>query len=313
MTFWSDKRVLVTGGTGFLGSHVTNLLREFGADVVAPRSMDYDLVHHINVERLYLQTKPEIVIHLAAKCGGIGANINQPGSFFYENLIMGINMMEEARVCGVKKFVSIGTVCSYPKFTPTPFVEEDIWNGYPEETNAPYGLAKKMALVQAQAYRMQYGFNAIHLIPTNLYGPGDNFDLDSSHVIPAMIRRFVEANHEDKTSVTLWGTGTPTRDFLYVEDAAQAIIAAAENYDGMEPVNVGSGQEVSMRDLAVRIADLVDYKGEIKWDPFKPDGQPRRMLNTDRALKLFGFHARTMLGDGLQKTIDWYRNNWVVK
>ncbi len=301
------KRVLVTGGAGFLGRYVVRKLREVGcSEIFVPRSRDYDLVQMDAVRRLFRDSEPDVVIHLAAKVGGIGANMRNPGRFFYENLMMGIQTMEVARLSGVEKFVAIGTVCAYPKNTPVPFREEDLWNGYPEETNAPYGLAKKMLLVQSQAYRAQYGFNAIYLLPANLYGPEDNFDPEYSHVIPSLIRKAFEARREGRDRIVVWGTGKATREFLYVEDAAEAIVLAAERYDGPEPVNIGSGFEISIRELAELICELVGFEGEIEWDTSKPDGQPRRRLDTSRAREYFGFQAKTPLRDGLERTIRWY-------
>ncbi len=327
MGFWDNKRVLVTGGAGFLGSFVVEKLKERGCkDIFIPRSKDYDLVQMEAVKRLYQDAKPDIVIHLAAKVGGIGANRENPGKFFYDNLMMGVQMMEIGRQVGIEKFVALGTICAYPKFTPVPFKEEDLWNGYPEETNAPYGLAKKMLLVQAQAYRQQYGFNAIFLMPVNLYGPRDNFDLESSHVIPALIRKCLEAQAKVKAeakikenisqpqphpqpSITVWGTGKPTREFLYVEDAAEGILLATERYNKPDPVNLGAGFEISIKDLVELIAKLTGFKGEIIWDTTKPDGQPRRCLDTTKAEKEFGFRAKTDFETGLKKTIEWYINN----
>ncbi len=307
MAFWEKRRVVVSGGAGFLGSFVVDKLRQRGCqDVFVPRSKDYDLRDVDRVKQLYAEARPDIVIHLAAVVGGIEANRLNPGRFFYDNAIMGIQMIEWARRFAVAKFVAVGTVCAYPKWTPVPFDEENLWNGYPEETNAPYGLAKKMLLVQAQAYRAQYGFNAIYLFPVNLYGPGDNFDLDSSHVIPALIRKCVEAKENNDAEIVLWGDGSPTREFLYVEDAAEAIALATERYDGAEPVNLGSGEEISIADLARMIAEEVGYSGKIAWDKTKPNGQPRRCLNVDRAQRYFGFRARCGLRAGLAKTIVWF-------
>ena len=307
MSFWTDKRVLVTGGTGFLGSFVVDKLNQRGCrHVFVPRSKDYDLRDRDSVIRVYTDAKSQFVIHLAAVVGGIGANRANPGKFYYDNAIMGLELMEYGRQFGVEKFVAVGTICAYPKFTPVPFKEEDLWNGYPEETNAPYGLAKKMMLVQAQAYRAQYGFNAIFLLPVNLYGPGDNFDPETSHVIPAMIRKFVEAKKSRNSEVVLWGDGSPTREFLYVEDAAEGIVLAAERYNGEEPVNLGSGQELSIRDLANIIAEEVGFIGKIVWDSTKPNGQPRRCLDTTRAREWFQFEAETPFRQGLRKTIAWH-------
>ncbi|HXF93565.1 MAG TPA: GDP-L-fucose synthase [Nitrospiraceae bacterium] len=307
-TFWHNKRVLVTGGAGFLGSFVVEKLRQRGAkEVFVPRSRDYDLVHMEAVERVYRDARPEVVIHLAARVGGIGANRANPGRFFYENLMMGVQMMEAGRRVGIEKFVAVATICSYPKFTPVPFREEDLWNGYPEETNAPYGLAKKMLLVQSLAYRQQYGFNAIVLFPVNLYGPRDNFDPETSHVIPALIRKCLEARARGDETITVWGTGTPTREFLYVEDAAEGILLAAERYNKSDPVNLGSGFELSIKDLVDLIVKLTGFEGRVVWDPTKPDGQPRRRLDVSRAEKEFGFRARISFQEGLRKTIDWYR------
>jgi GDP-L-fucose synthase len=307
MTFWNDKRILVTGGGGFLGKHLVARLRQNRpAAIFAPSKTEYDLVQETNVRRVYEDARPNIVIHLAAVVGGIGANRANPGKFFYDNLIMGVQLMEFARRYGVEKFIALGTICAYPKFTPIPFREEDLWNGYPEETNAPYGLAKKMLLVQADAYRTQYGFNAIYLLPVNLYGPGDNFDPKTSHVIPAMIRKCVEAARTGDQQVVLWGTGKPTREFLYVEDAVDAIILATERYNDREPVNLGSGMEISIRELAGLISKMTGFNGKIEWDTSQPDGQPRRALNVDRAERLFGFRARTNFEEGLRRTIDWY-------
>lgn len=306
MVFWADKRVVVTGGAGFLGSFVVDGLKKRGCkDIFVPRSKDYDLVEMEAVRRLYGDTNPDIVIHLAARVGGIGANRENPGKFFYDNLMMGTQMIEVGRRTGLDKFVAIGTICAYPKFTPVPFKEEDLWAGYPEETNAPYGLAKKMLLVQSQAYRAQYGFNSIYLLPVNLYGPGDNFDAESSHVIPALIRKCIEAKESGAGSITVWGTGEPTREFLYVEDAAEGILLAAEKYDKSEPVNLGAGFEISIKELAELIAEKTGFDGELVWDATRPDGQPRRLLDTSRAESEFGFKAGTMLRDGLDLVMAW--------
>ncbi|MBI4566093.1 MAG: GDP-L-fucose synthase [Planctomycetes bacterium] len=301
--FWHGRRVTVTGGAGFLGRHLAARLQEQGADVFIPRRRDYDLTYPGTARRLLRDARPALVIHAAAVVGGIGANRAHPGRFFYENAMMGVQLIEECRLAGVSKVVILGTICSYPKFAPVPFREEELWNGYPEETNAPYGLAKKMLLAQAQAYRQEYGLNSIFLMPVNLYGPHDNFDLETSHVIPALIRKCLSGQDE----IEVWGSGTPTREFLYVEDAAEAIALAAERYDGADPVNVGSGQEISIRDLVARIARLTGFTGRFRWDASKPDGQPRRRLDTTRAHQLFGFQAKTTLEDGLRKTIEWYR------
>jgi GDP-L-fucose synthase len=310
--FWDNKRILITGGAGFLGSHlVEKLTTEKGVDKMViriPRSRVTDLRVWRNC--LDVVKDIDVVIHLAAKVGGIGYNMNNPATLFYDNAIMGIQLMEAARQEGVEKFVAIGTVCAYPKFTPVPFKEEHLWDGYPEETNAPYGLAKKMLLVQAQAYRKQYGFNAIYLLPVNLYGPRDNFDLESSHVIPALIRKFVDAAKNKQDEVVVWGTGKASREFLYVEDAAEAIILATENYNKPEPVNIGSGKEITICNLVNVIAELTEYKGKIVWDNSKPDGQPRRRLDTSKAKKEFGFEAKTDFRDGLKRTIEWYKQNY---
>jgi GDP-L-fucose synthase len=311
MSFFEGKRILVTGGAGFLGSCVVRSLLTRGGvkreDILVPRSKDVDLRIWENCVRSVEDI--DLVVHLAAKVGGIGYNMENPATLFYDNSIMGIQLMEAARRANVEKFVSIGTVCAYPKFTPVPFKEDDIWNGYPEETNAPYGLAKKMLLVQAQAYRRQYGFKAIHLLPVNLYGPGDNFDPRSSHVIPAMIKKIHDAKWSGEDHVTLWGTGDVTREFLFVRDAAEGILLAAEKYDKADPVNLGSGQEISIRDMAEMIVDLIGYEGEIVWDRSRPDGQQRRCLDITRALREFGFRAKTDLRNGLGETIDWYVQN----
>ena len=305
---WRDKRVLVTGGAGFLGAFVVEKLRERGGqNIAAPRSKEYDLRDRDAIIRLYTEVQPHIVIHLAAVVGGIGANRMNPGRFFYDNAIMGIQLMEYARQFGVEKFVATGTVCAYPKCTPTPFKEDNLWEGYPEETNAPYGLAKKMMLVQAQAYRVQYGFNAIYLLPVNLYGPRDNFDLETSHVIPALIRKCVEAKELGYREIVLWGDGSPTREFLYVEDAAEGFLLATECYDGDQPVNLGTGEEISIQDLAQMIAAEVGFTGDIVWDSTKLNGQPRRCLDVSRAKQLFGFHAVHRLREGITKTVAWFQ------
>lgn len=309
-TFWKDKRVVVTGGAGFLGSFVVEQLRARGcSQIVVPRSKDYDLVQMAAVHRLYDDARPDLVIHLAARVGGIGANQANPGRFFYDNLMMGTQLIEVGRQRNLKKFVALGTICAYPKFAAIPFKEDDIWNGYPEETNAPYGLAKKMMLVQAQAYRQQYGFNAIVLFPVNLYGPRDNFDLQTSHVIPALIRKCLQAKEAGKQTFTLWGDGSPSREFLYVEDAAEGILQAAEVYDGDLPINLGTGEEVTIRNLATMIAGEAGFTGQIEWDPSKPNGQPRRCLDVSRAKQLIGFQARHTLREGLKKTIAWFQAN----
>lgn len=312
MSFWGSKRVLVTGGAGFLGSFVVEKLRERGcANIFIPRSKEYDLVDNEACKRVYRDAKPDIVIHLAVLVGGIGANIKNPGKFFYDNLMMGVQMIEQGRLYGIEKFVAIGTICAYPKYTPVPFKEEDLWNGYPEETNAPYGLAKKMLLVQAQAYKKQYGFNVIYLLPVNLYGPRDNFDLETSHVIPALIRKCIEANFKGGSDsvITVWGTGKPTREFFYVEDAAEGILLAAERYNEPEPVNLGGGCEISIKDLVDLIVKLTGFKGKIVWDATKPDGQPRRCLDTSRAKRELGFEATMSFEEGLRRTIGWYRKS----
>lgn len=307
---WRHRRTVVTGGAGFLGSPVVDGLRARGTrDVFVPRKTQYDLRNRGAVMRMFEDTRPDYLINLAGVVGGISANRANPGSFFYDNAIMGIQVLEEARRFGVEKTLVVGTICAYPKFTPAPFQEKDLWNGYPEETNAPYGLAKKMLLVQAQAYREQYGMNIIYVLPVNLYGPGDNFDPESSHVIAALIKKFVEARDTGSDSVTVWGTGTPTREFLYVDDAAEGLLKAMERYDKPEPVNLGSGVEVSILDLAHTIRDLVGFKGELVWDRTMPDGQPRRNLDTTRAREEFGFVASTTLADGLRRTIGWYEEN----
>jgi len=307
MSFWDNKRVLVTGGTGFLGTHLVAKLKQKSPNaIIAPGSDAYDLVDQPSVARLYEDSRPDIVLHLAGRVGGIGANRSNPGKFFYDNLLMGAHVMEFARRFGVEKFVALGTICAYPKFTPVPFHEEDLWNGYPEETNAPYGLAKKMLLVQAQAYRQQYNFNAIYLLPVNLYGPGDNFDPETSHVIPAIIHKCLDAIRDKAAQIVLWGTGNPTREFLYVEDAAEGILLAAERYNQSDPVNLGSGMEISIRDLATLIVRITGFQGRLVWDATQPDGQPRRALDVRKAESSFGFKARTSFEDGLRRTIEWY-------
>jgi GDP-L-fucose synthase len=309
MTFWAGRRVLVTGGGGFLGGALVRVLRERGAtDVFAPRSSEFDLRERDAIRGCLETARPDLVLHAAGVVGGIGANRLHPGRFFYDNAIMGVQLIEEARRAGVKKLVCLGTICAYPKHAPVPFREEDLWNGYPEETNAPYGLAKKMLLVQLQAYRAEYGFDGIYLLPVNLYGPRDNFDLETGHVIPAMIRKFLEAKASGAGEVVLWGDGSPTREFLYVEDAAAGIAAAAEKYDGADPVNLGSSEEISIRDLAALVASETGYSGAIRWDTSRPNGQPRRKLDVSKAEKLFGWRATTPLREGLRKTIDWYRS-----
>jgi GDP-L-fucose synthase len=304
------ESVVVTGGAGFLGRYVVQVLKARGCvDVVVPRRADYDLVQSSDVVRLFEDCRPELVIHLAAVVGGIGHNQKHPGSFFYDNLMMGTQLMEQSRRYGVKKFVAMGTVCAYPKFTAVPFKEDDLWKGYPEETNAPYGLAKKMMLVQAQSYRQQYGFNAIFLLPANLYGPGDNFDLEASHVIPALIRKCVEGRRKGSPFIEAWGSGEVSREFLYVEDCAEAVVSAARSYDRSEPVNLGTGREIVIKDLVRTIARLTGFEGEIRWQPDRPDGQPRRRLDVSRAEASFGFRANTSLEEGLRRTIDWYESN----
>jgi GDP-L-fucose synthase len=306
--YFADRRVVVTGGAGFLGGYVTEGLRQRGCrQVLVPLIEQYDLVNSHDIERMYEDLRPDVVIHLAAIVGGIGANRARPGEFFYKNLMMGAQLMEQARVRGIEKFVAIGTVCAYPKFTPVPFQEEHLWDGYPEETNAPYGLAKKMLLVQAQACRQQYGFNAIFLLPVNLYGPGDNFDPQTSHVIPALIKKCVDAVRTGDDHITCWGTGAASREFLYVADAAEGILLATEHYNGAQPVNLGAGREIRIKDLAEKIAQLTGFTGAIRWDPSKPDGQPRRCLDVSKAREYFGFEARTSFDEGLKATVDWYR------
>lgn len=308
--YWKNRRVCVTGGAGFLGSFVVEKLYQRGAkEVFVPHIEEYNLVQLEAIQRLLRDAKPQVILHLAALAGGIGANRARPAEFFYVNLMMGVQLMHEAWKAGVEKFVAVGTICAYPKYTPIPFKEEHLWDGYPEETNAPYGLAKKMLLVQAQAYRAQYGFNAIYPLPVNLYGPRDNFDLETSHVIPALIRKCIEAQENGIDHIVLWGDGSPTREFLYVEDAAEGLLLATERYDGPEPFNLGSGQEISIRDLAHLIARLTGFEGKIIWDTSKPNGQPRRALDTHRAEEFFGFRAKVPLEEGLRRTIEWYRAN----
>ena len=318
MSFWANQKVLVTGGAGFLGFHVVQKLKSRGCeDIFIPRSREYDLVNMEAVKCLYDDAKPDIVIHLAARVGGIGANRDNPGKFFYDNLMMGAQLMEVGRYVNVKKFVGVGTICAYPKLAQLPFKEEDIWSGFPEETNASYGLAKKMLLVQSQAYRKQYGFNSIVLFPVNLYGPRDNFNLETSHVIPALIRKCIDAqSRRDRQSkgdfpITLWGTGTPTREFLYVDDAAEGILLAAEHYNKSKPVNLGINHEISIKELAILIANLTGFSGEIIWDATKPDGQPRRCVNASKAKREFGFSANVSLREGLEKTISWFKSHQI--
>ncbi len=307
MASLASKRVVVTGGSGFLGRHVVAALETRGSTVLVPRKTQYDLTHEADVARMYADLNPQVVIHLAAVVGGIGANRDFPGRFFFENVMLGALTMEGARVSGVEKFVGIGTICAYPKLAPVPFLERDLWNGYPEETNAPYGIAKKMLMVQGQAYRQEYGFNAIHLLPVNLYGPHDNFDVKSSHVIPALIRKCVEAMETGAKEVVCWGTGNATREFLFVEDCAEAIVTATERYDDPEPVNIGAGFEIGIRELAELVAQLTGFTGTLTFDRTKPDGQPRRMLDVTRAANRFGFRATTDFKTGLRRTIEWFR------
>lgn len=309
--FWHNRRVCVTGGAGFLGSYVVARLKRAGcSSIFVPRSAEFDLRDKAPIKRLYDIARPDIVIHLAAAVGGIGANRENPGRYFYDNLTMGVELIEEARKRGTEKFVAIGTVCSYPKHTPVPFREDDLWNGYPEETNAPYGLAKKMMLVQSQSYRQQYGFNSVFLLPVNLYGPRDNFDLRTSHVIPALIRKCVEAEELRESKIVTWGTGSPTREFLYADDCARAILLASERYNSSEPVNIGAGFEISIRDLAHLIARVMNLNVDFVWDTTKPDGQPRRCLDTTRATEAFGFTAEIPFEEGLRQTIAWFRANF---
>ena len=305
---WDERRVLLTGGAGFLGSRVADALKARGCQrVFVPRSREYDLRKITDIERVLRDARPDLVIHLAARVGGIGANRAHPAEFFYDNLLMGTQLLHESWRAGVGKFVGVSTICAYPKLTPLPFSEDDLWNGYPEETNAPYGLAKKMLLVQAQAYRQQYGFNATHLMPANLYGPGDHIDPENSHVIPALIEKCVAAVERSEPEIVCWGDGTPTREFLYVEDAAEGIVLSAERYDGAEPVNLGTGMEISIRDLVHVVAKLTGFEGAIVWDTTKPNGQPRRSVDSSRAERWFGFRARTSFEDGLRRTVEWYR------
>jgi GDP-L-fucose synthase len=307
-SFWADRRVVVTGGGGFLGSFVVERLRAVGAgDISAPRKAQYDLRHVDAIRDLLEDARPNMIIHLAATVGGIGANRSHPAQFFYENLMMGAQLLHESYRAGVEKFVGIGTICEYPKITPLPFHEDSLWDGYPEETNAPYGIAKRALLAQSQAYRQEYGYNAIHLMPVNLYGPRDNFDLNTSHVIPALIRKSVEAQARGDHEIVVWGDGTPTREFLYAADAAEAIVLAAERYDDADPVNLGSGDEISIRDLVTTITDTVGFSGDLVWDTSKPNGQPRRRLDVSRARERFGFVARTPFAQGLRQTVDWYK------
>jgi len=312
-SFWQDKRVCVTGGAGFLGSFVTKKLQERGVqEIFIPTIEKYDLVQIDSIKQMYEDSKPDIVIHLAAMVGGIGANREHPADFFYGNLMMGVQLIHEAWLRGVQKFVALGTICAYPKFTPVPFSEDDLWNGYPEETNAPYGLAKKMLLVQSQAYRQQYGFNSIFLMPVNLYGPRDNFNPQSSHVIPALIKKCMEAKAANLPSIEVWGDGSPTREFLYVEDAAEGILLATEKYNGSEPINLGSGMEISIKELVTLIARLTGFDGELIWDKTKPNGQPRRRLNVERADREFGFKAQVNFEEGLRRTIEWYKTQMLA-
>lgn len=309
-----DKRITITGGKGFLGKHLISAFRASGCEQITIVDLpEYNLIQREDVKRLYTETKPDIVVHLAAKVGGIGFNRVNPGALFYENIMMGVQLIHEGYLHGIEKFVALGTICAYPKFTPVPFQEDNLWNGYPEETNAPYGLAKKMMLVQSQAYREQYGFNSIFLLPVNLYGPGDNFDPASSHVIPALIKKCVDARIGGEKSIEVWGTGQATREFFYVEDAARAIVEATDKYNRSDPVNIGAGFEISIRDLVELIVELTNYTGEIRWNAAQPDGQPRRMLDTTRAFEAFGFKAETNFREGLKKTIAWYETEWAQR
>jgi GDP-L-fucose synthase len=308
--YFKNRRIVVTGGAGFLGQYVQEGLRSRGCkDILVPEIEEYDLVTTEGIARMYDDMKPDVVIHLAAVVGGIGANREHPGEFFYKNLMMGVQLIEEGRLRGIEKFVAIGTICAYPKFTPVPFKEDDLWIGYPEETNAPYGLAKKMLLVQSQSYRQEYGFNSIFLLPVNLYGPGDNFNPDSSHVIPALIKKCVDAIDAGDEYIECWGTGQVSREFIYASDASEGILLAAEHYNGSEPVNIGAGFEITIKALVEKIVELTGFKGEIRWDASQPDGQPRRCLDTSRAKELFDFEAKTRFEEGLKATIDWYREN----
>lgn len=310
ISFWTDKRIVITGGAGFLGTHLRQKLEAHGvaeSQMLVPLIEDYDFTKEADVIRMYREMRPDVVIHLAAEVGGIGANRENPGRFFYSNMAMGLHLIEQARLHGLKKFVQVGTICAYPKFTPVPFREEDLWNGYPEETNAPYGIAKKSLLVMLQGYRQQYGLNGIYLLPVNLYGPGDNFNPASSHVIPALIKKCVDAVEQGQDHIVCWGTGSASREFIYAADAAEGIVLAAEKYNGADPVNIGAGFEITIKDLIEKIARLTGFKGHIQWDPSKPDGQPRRCLDTSRAREKFGFTARTDFDSGLKQTIDWYR------
>jgi GDP-L-fucose synthase len=305
-----NKRIVVTGGAGFLGQHVVKKLKEKGySEILIPRSKEYNLITESGITKMFNDMNPDYIIHLAAVVGGIGANRENPGKYFYDNLMMGTQLMEQSRLFGVKKFVAIGTICAYPKYTTVPFSEKDLWLGYPEETNAPYGLAKKMMLVQSQAYRDQYNFNSINLLPVNLYGPQDNFDPNTSHVIPALVKKCIDAKREGVASISVWGTGNATREFLYVEDAAEGIILAAENYDKSDPINLGAGYEISIKNLVEKIVHMTGFEGEIIWDSSKPDGQPRRSLDTTRAEEEFGFISKTNFDKGLKATIDWYMTN----